>query len=103
MWITYQSYRRDARAQLNHIKLYDLRHLFATRTYRKFKDILLVQRLLGHKNIRNTLRYIGLVNLDKQEFVVKAAIGVKDSAELLEQGFSFGAIIEEKYVFRKPK
>ncbi len=90
-------------SQLNHIKLYDLRHHFATLLYLKTKDILHVQKQLGHRNIKNTLRYIGLVDLDKEEFIVKVAVGVEDSAQLLEQGFTFVAVIEEKYVFRKPK
>lgn len=38
-------------------KLHALRHTFAMRLYRKTKDIRLVQRALGHRNILNTMIY----------------------------------------------
>ncbi len=37
------------------IKLYDLRHYFATMLYDKTKDILLVKQQMGHKKIETTL------------------------------------------------
>jgi integrase len=36
------------------------RHWFATMEHHRTKDILHVQRLLGHKNIQNTLIYLDL-------------------------------------------
>lgn len=36
---------------------HSLRHTFALNLYRKTRDILLVQRALGHRNINNTLIY----------------------------------------------
>jgi len=89
--------------ELTQIRLYDLRHFYATRLYMKTKDVLYVQRMLGHRRITHTLRYIHAVNLDREEYIVKVAQGVEDSSQLLEAGFSFVAIIEEQYVFRKPK
>lgn len=38
-------------------KLHSLRHTFAIRTYKKTKDIRLVQRALGHKYLSTTLIY----------------------------------------------
>ncbi len=43
--------------ELKKIRLYDLRHYFATMLYYRTKDILLVKEKLGHKNINNTLIY----------------------------------------------
>ena len=89
--------------QLNHIRLYDLRHHYASLLYQKTKDIIHVQRQLGHRNIQNTLRYIHGIDLDAETFIVKIAVNVEQSTPLLEAGFTFVAVIEEKYVFRKPK
>jgi len=89
--------------QLKNIKLYDLRHHFATLLYATTKDILFVQRQLGHKSIKNTLRYVGLIDFDKQTFICKVAVTVKESTQLLEQGFNYVGPIEGKHIFRKPK
>lgn len=37
------------------------RHTFATTFYRNTKDIIGLQKLMGHKNIRHTLKYVHLV------------------------------------------
>jgi hypothetical protein len=36
--------------------------------YHKTRDILYVMRLLGHKNIKNTLIYMQLVNFESDEY-----------------------------------
>jgi len=36
--------------------------------YHKTRDILYVMRLLGHKNIKNTLIYMQLVNFEGDEY-----------------------------------
>jgi integrase len=41
--------------ELKKIRLYDLRHYYATMLYYKTNDILLVKEKLGHRNINNTL------------------------------------------------
>lgn len=38
-------------------RFHALRHTFAVELYRKTKDVLLLKRALGHKNIRNTMVY----------------------------------------------
>lgn len=40
------------------LNLHDLRRTLATKAYRSTKDLILVQQLLGHKNLRSTLHYI---------------------------------------------
>ena len=54
--------------QLSQIRLYDLRHFAGSMAYYKTKDIIYVMRFLGHKNIKNTLRYVHLINFDKEEY-----------------------------------
>ena len=89
--------------EIKNIRLYDLRHHFATVLYSKTKDIVHVQRQLGHKRIQHTLRYVHAVDLDAEEYIVKIAANIDESVELLENGFTYVTEIEGKYVFRKPK
>ena len=46
------------------IRLYDLRHFYATMLYHKTKDILYVKQQLGHKKLETTLIYTQLVNFE---------------------------------------
>ena len=41
----------------NHLRLYRLRHTFATRRYQKTGDLYVVQRALGHRQITTTEIY----------------------------------------------
>jgi len=79
------------------------RHWKATMEYNKTKDILYVMQILGHKNIKNTLRYTQLVNFEEDEYVCKAAKTVKQAAELIEAGFEYVCEIEGIKLFRKRK
>ncbi len=49
--------RRLHEPQLQRIRLYDLRHYFATMLYHKTKDILYVKQALGHRRLEHTLIY----------------------------------------------
>lgn len=44
-------------AELADLRFHDLRHTFATRLYRRTRDLRLVQRALDHQSIETTLRY----------------------------------------------
>jgi len=46
-------------------------------------------RVLGHKSIKNTMRYTQLVDLGEQDFVVKVAWTLEEAVKLLEGGFQF--------------
>jgi len=72
-------------------------------TYHYTKNILLVQKLLGHKNIASTMKYTQLVHFKDDEFHVATATTVEEAKELLATGFDY---ITEKngiMLFRKPK
>ena len=54
------------------IRLYDFRHWKATMEYHKTKDLLHVKALLGHKDLRTTLRYTQLLeNLQSDDYHCK--------------------------------
>ncbi len=90
--------------ELKKIRLYDLRHYFATMLYYRTKDILLVKEKLGHRNINNTLIYTHLVDFDdKEEFYSATAKTVSEAAALIEQGFDYVTEFDEIKLFRKRK
>jgi integrase len=89
--------------RLEKITFHTLRHWKATMEYHKTKDLLHVMRLLGHKNIKNTMRYTQLVDFGEQDFVVKVAWTLEEAIKLLENGFQFVTDYDKGKIFRKPK
>ena len=90
--------------KLLQIHFHLLRHWKATVEYAKTKDILYVQKLLGHRNIKNTLRYTQLLALPQnEEYICKAAKTVDEAKELIESGFQYVTDVGETKLFRKLK
>jgi len=86
------------------IRLYDFRHFKATMEYHKTKDLLHVKALLGHKDLRTTLRYTQLLdNLPSDEYHCKTATTIKEATNLIENGFQYITDIEGIRLFRKRK
>jgi integrase len=86
------------------IRLYDLRHHFATMTYHKTKDILFVKQQMGHRKIETTLVYTQLLQFDKDEnYTCKIAQNVEEATELIENGFEYITEMEGLKLFRKRK
>jgi len=72
------------------IRLYDLRHFFATMLYHKTKDILYVKQQMGHKKIETTLIYTQLLQFDQDDsYTCKVARTQQEMTELIESGFTF--------------
>lgn len=69
--------------------------------YYKTKDIIFTMRFLGHKNIKNTLRYVRLINFDREEYLVKDTFDLKEATALLEQGFEYVIEMDGIRLFRK--
>ncbi len=92
--------------RLLQIHFHTIRHWKATIEYARTKDILYVKQLLGHRNIKTTLRYIQLVNLPQEEkFICKVAKNAEQAAELIEAGFEYvtGEYNDGGKLFRKRK
>lgn len=85
------------------IRLYDLRHYFATMLYHSTKDLLFVMQQLGHKNIQNTMVYTHLVHFSSEEYHVSVAKSVDEACKLIEQGFEYVTEIDGIKLFRKRK
>lgn len=79
------------------------RHWGATMTYHYTKNILLVKKLLGHKNIQNTMKYTQLVHFENDEFEVAAATNIEEAKQLLAVGFNYITEKNDIMLFRRPK
>ena len=88
------------------VTLRSFRHWKATIEYHRTKDILHVKELLGHKSIKNTLKYIHLANaLSNQhdEWVCKVAKTLLEASGLIESDFEYVTEMDGVKLFRKPK
>jgi len=94
---------RLGKPELKQIRLYDLRHFYGTMLYQKTKDIVHVQRKMGHRNIKNTLIYIDLVDFENEEYISKVAQTAGQIQQLIESGFEFVCQKGDLTFFRKRK
>jgi integrase len=86
------------------IRLYDFRHFKASMEYHKTKDLLHVKALLGHKDLRTTLRYTQLLEaLASDEYHCSTAKDIKEATNLIENGFEYVTEIDGLKLFRKRK
>jgi integrase len=85
------------------IHFHTLRHWKATNEYAKTKDILHVMKILGHKNIQNTLLYTQLITFKNDEFHSATAKTVEDAQKLVEAGFEYVCDFDDVKLFRKRK
>jgi integrase len=86
------------------IRLYDLRHYFATMTYHRTKDLLFTKQQMGHRKIETTLVYTQLLQFEKDDnYTCKVAKNVEEATELIESGFELVTEMEGLKLFRKRK
>jgi len=104
----YMVFRRRTADRLQNPRLLKIsfntfRHWGATMVYHYTRDILLVQKLLGHKEIKSTMKYTQLVKFKDDEFDVATATTVEDIKQLAEAGFEKFDELNGIHVFRRPK
>jgi len=86
------------------IRLYDLRHYFATMLYHKTKDILFVKQQMGHRKIETTLVYTQLLQFEKDDqYTCRVATNTKEDTELIESGFEYVTERDGLKIYRKRK
>ena len=85
------------------IRLYDFRHFKASMEYHKTKDLLYVKNLLGHRDLRTTLRYTQLVNFPNDEYRSAIAKTIEEARKLIESGFEYVTEMDGVKLFRKRK
>ena len=86
------------------IRLYDFRHFKASMEYHKSKDLLYVKSVLGHKDLRTTLRYVQLLgDLGGDDYTCKSAKFIDEAQKLIEVGFEYVTEMDGIKLFRKRK
>jgi integrase len=88
---------------LKQIRLYDLRHFYATMLYHKTKDILFVKQQLGHRRLETTLVYTQLIHFHDEEYSSAVADTVEKATKLIESGFEYVTEMDGVRLFRKRK
>jgi len=101
--IKHRTAEKLQRPALLRISLYSFRHFFGTMLYHRTKDILYVQKKMGHRNLKNTLIYTHLVNFKSDEYSVRVAETIQEACKLLEAGFEYVTDMDGFKIFRKRK
>jgi hypothetical protein len=60
-------------------------------------------KLLGHRNIKNTLIYTQLVTFEDDEYHCKTASNIQEAAELIKSGYEYVCELQNVKLFRKRK
>ena len=92
--------------RISQITFHTFWHWKATMEYHRTKDLLHVMKLLGHKNIKNTMIYTQLLPFQEDEqFICKVAENTKEACQLIEDGWEYvtGEYSDSGKIFRKPK
>jgi integrase len=96
-----------ANPRLRNISFRTFRHWKGTMEYHRTRDILYVKKILGHKQISNTLKYINLEAMlfpdTDTQYIAKVALNVKEATSLVEAGFEYvtGNYEDGGKIFRK--
>jgi integrase len=90
------------------IHYHTFRHCKALREYHKTRSILHVKKVLGHRNIMTTQRYVELYteiygDLQPQDYTCQVASTIEEAKKLIEAGFEFVSQIDGEHLYRKPK
>ena len=104
----FQRARKRIATNLGNPRIYQIhfhtfRHWKATTEFHKTNNILLVMKLLGHKSLSNTQRYIQLLPDLADDYICEVAITLQEATKLIENGFEYVTEMESKKLFRKRK
>jgi hypothetical protein len=66
-------------------------------------NVLTVKKLLGHKRIQNSMKYIGMIDFKDDKFEVATATTVDEAKKLLTAGFDYVTEKSGIMLFRRPK
>jgi integrase len=66
-------------------------------------NVLTVKKLLRHKRVENTMKYIHMIDFKENEFETTTATTAEEAKKALEQGFTYCMDKEGISLFRRPK
>ena len=89
---------------LRTIRLYDLRHAYATKQLRRTQNAEIVRQLMGHKKLDTTQKYLHLLAGNNGEWIVEGTTDKKRAEELLANDFTYQLTTPDgTMLFKKPK
>jgi hypothetical protein len=62
-----------------------------------------MKKLLHHKRIENTMKYISMIHFEEDEFEVTTATTVEEAKQALSVGFNYITERDGMMLFRRPK
>ena len=98
-----------ANPRLQRITFHTFRHWKGTTEYHKTKDIIHVASILGHKDIKSTMKYIAIENAlysnaFDDEWTHKVSHSIEEEGKLINAGFELvRAVNETTTIYRKRK
>ena len=66
-------------------------------------NMLIVKKLLGHKRIENSMKYVGMITFKDDQFKVTTATTVEEAKQVLSAGFDYVTKKNGIMLFRRPK
>jgi integrase len=104
-WLMKQFYEEEVPEHAcKAISFNTFRHWGATMTYHYTGgNLLLVQKILGHKRITSTMKYTQLVCLKEDEYDIGAATTIEEDQQLLKTGFEYVTERNGIKLYRRPK
>jgi len=100
--------RQQNNPRFTKIHYHTFRHCKALREYHKTRSMQHVKRILGHKSIMTTQRYVDLyeeiyTNLKPENYICETASTINEAKNLIEQGFEYVSEIEGEHLYKKVK
>ena len=89
--------------RISKMTFHTFQHWKATMEYHKTKNLLQLQKDLGHKLITSTMIYTHLVNFEADEYNTATSKSLKRDEELLMAGFEYVTERKGIKIFRKRK
>jgi integrase len=89
--------------RIQQIHFHTFRHWKATQEFHKTNNVILVMKLLGHKCLNNTQRYIQLLPDLSDDYVCDIAKTLQEAMKLVENGYEYVTEMDGVKLFRKRK
>ena len=89
---------------INSIRLYDLRHAYATRQLRRTQNAEIVRQIMGHKKLDTTQKYLHLLGFQLGDWIVEGTTDKERAKQLLAEDFQYQLTTPDgTMLFRKAK
>jgi len=97
--------KNTGNSRILQIHFHTFRHWKATQLYHRTNNLMLVKKLLGHKNLNNTQIYIQLLPDQPDDYSCEIATNVTQAAKLVQDGYDYvtGEYNDGGKLFRKRK